>query len=430
MSSTGQSFFCFLTYHCKDYITTMRIIIQTFFLGCIAIPAVAQQTTHQDWWRAELHRADGHNIVFNFEWKQEKGKAVWYIRNAREKIKVTDIQIKDDSLIVQMPLFESQFRVKKAGDRLSGVWIKGGSVKTQVIPFTAVPGQQRFAVETSTKKNIGGKWAATFVNSNQLSSPSVAEFKQKGNTVTGTFLNPTGDYRYLEGVMDGDSLLLSCFDGGHAFLFTAKIENDKIITNGWHYSGAVSKETWTAVKNDTATLLTEEVAMYLRPGEEKLNFTFNDLEGKPVSIDDKRFKNKVVVLQIMGSWCPNCMDETAFLSDYYNRNKERGIEIVSLAYEYSTDTDRSVKSLKKFQQRFHVQYPMLLTGVAVNDSLRTEKTLPQLTPIKFFPSSVILDKNGNVRKIDTGFNGPGTGEHYIKYVKEFEATIDKLLGEQ
>jgi len=65
----------------------------------------------------------------------------------------------------------------------------------------------------------------------------------------------------------------------------------------------------------------------------------------------------------------------------------------------------------------------------VNDSLRTEKTLPELTPIKFFPSSVIIDKKGKVRKLDTGFNGPGTGSHYTIYKKEFEETIDSLLSE-
>lgn len=45
------------------------------------------------------------------------------------------------------------------------------------------------------------------------------------------------------------------------------------------------------------------------------------------------------------------MDETAFLSDYYNKNKQRGAEIIALANEYSTDFLCSQQSLKKFQQR-------------------------------------------------------------------------------
>ena len=173
----------------------------------------------------------------------------------------------------------------------------------------------------------------------------------------------------------------------------------------------------------------DSVAMFVRPGEESLHFTFKDLSGNKVSITDEKFKNKVVVIQLMGSWCPNCMDETAFLSDYYNRNKQRGFEVIALAYEYSTDWNRSLKSLQKFKDRYDVQYTILNTEVTVLDSLRTEKTLPEVTPIKFFPSSIILDKKGKIRKLDTGFNGPGTGEHYDIYKKEFEETINHLLSE-
>ncbi len=411
----------------------MRLVTIFLFLAAFTIAGRAQQKSAPNWWRAELHRADGKSIVFNFEWTKENGRPVWYIRNASERIRVTDIQVNGDSMIIQMPLFESQFRLKKEkdGKGLSGSWIKGGAVRTTVLPFTAARSKQRFTAAGKPAFTINGRWRAAFIGKDSSDSdPAVAEFNQKANYVTGTFLNPTGDYRYLEGVLSHDTLQLSCFDGGHAFLFTAIIANNKTIRDGWFYSGAVFKQPWNAYKNDTATVPQDDVAMHLRAGEDKLHFSFEDLEGKRVSINDERFKNKVVVVQLMGSWCPNCMDETAFLSDYYSKNKSRGIEIVSLAYEYSTDRERSVKTLKKFQQRFNVQYPMLITGVSVSDTLRTEKTLPELTPIKFFPSSVILDKKGRVRKLDTGFNGPGTGEHYLIYQKAFRETIDKLLGEE
>ncbi len=392
----------------------------------------AQQKPAPNWWKAALQRADGQSIVFNFEWTRENGKPVWYIRNASERIRVTDIQVNGDSMIVQMPLYESQFRLKKEkdGNGLSGNWIKGGAVKTTVLPFTARRGAQRFATAGKPAFIVTGRWSAAFINKDTPSDPAVAEFNQKANYLTGTFLNPTGDYRYLEGTVSNDTLQLSCFDGVHAFLFTAIIDDKQRIRDGWFYSGAVFKQPWNAYRNDTATVPLDDVAMHLRAGEDKLHFSFEDLEGKPVSINDDQFKNKVVVVQLMGSWCPNCMDETAFLSEYYSKNKNRGVEIVSLAYEYSTERERSVKTLKKLQQRFNVQYTMLITGVSVTDSLRTEKTLPELTPIKFFPSSVILDKKGRVRKLDTGFNGPGTGAHYLIYQKEFRETIDRLLGEE
>jgi len=382
----------------------------------------------QGWWSAQLHRKDGNTINFTFEWKTEKGKPVWYIHNAAEKIKVDNITATPDSFVVQMPVFESQFRLVYHDHKLSGNWIKGGSVKTSVLPFTAEPVNKRFTSSSTAEKNISGRWAVTF-SSNKPNELSVAEFKQTGSTVSGTFLNPTGDYRYLEGIVTKDSVFLSCFDGGHAFLITAKIENDKTLSGGNYYSGAVYKESWSALKDAKAEVTEDNVTMSVKPGNEKLHFAFKDLTGKTVSIDDAKFKNKVVVIQLMGSWCPNCMDETAFLSDYYNKNKQRGIEVIALAYEYSTDWERSVKSLQKFQNRFNVQYTVLNTGVTVGDTLRTEKTLPELTPIKFFPSSVILDKKGKIRKLDTGFNGPATGAHYAAYKKDFYATVDKLLQE-
>ena len=142
----------------------------------------------------------------------------------------------------------------------------------------------------------------------------------------------------------------------------------------------------------------------------KLNFKFPDLNGKSVSLSDPVFKNKVVIIQILGSWCPNCMDETRFLSPWYLQNKSRGVEILGLAYERTTSFADTKRLLQPFINRFHVTYPILATGVLTSDSLRTEKTLPEIREIVGFPTTIFIDKKGMVRKIHTGFNGPGTGD--------------------
>lgn len=401
----------------------MRLIFLFTTLFSITV-TYAQQGS----WVAQIHRTDGNNIHFRFEWKTEKNKPVWYIKNAGEKIRVANILQTGDSFIVQMPVFESHFRIAIVNKKISGVWIKRGAVKTQVLAFTAAPGNNRFITKGIAAKNISGRWAVTF-GKGENAEASVAEFVQKGNIITGTFLTATGDYRYQEGIVTKDSVLLSGFDGGHAYFFKAHIDNANTISGGVFYSGGTSHDEWTAVKNNTAKLSTESAGMFVKPGQEKLDFTFKNLEGQPVSINDERFKNKVVIIQLMGSWCPNCMDETAFLSDYYNKNKQRGVEIIALAYEYTTDWERSINSLKKFQQRFNVQYPILNTEVTVGDSLHTEKTLRQVTPIKTFPSSIILDKKGKIRKLDTEFDGPATGVHYTEYKQAFQQTVNDLLKE-
>ena len=390
--------------------------------------AGSSQKIKTSYWQGFIHRPDSNDIPFSFKLEEQNKKTVLYIINDAEKIKVDNIIFTKDSVFIKMPVFESSFKASIAKGEWNGVWTKGTAANDQVLPFTAH--KRTDAVMQKAVNNIAGRWAVTFADDKTKEDASIAEFRQISNKIAGTFLTPSGDYRYLDGIIDGDKLKLSTFDGAHAYLFMADIVSNNKITNGIFYSGAKGKEGWTAVKDANAKVLTDAVAMYLKPGEEKLYFHFPDLKGKQVSINDTRFKNKVVVVQILGSWCPNCMDETAFLSDYYDKNKQRGIEAVALAYEYSTDFNRSVKSLTKFQQRFNVNYPILVTGVKVSDTLRTEKTLPQVTRIKVFPSTIIIDKKGKVRKFETDFFGPGTGAHYEAFKKEFYATINDLLKEK
>jgi len=379
-------------------------------------------------YRGILFREDGKEVVFNIEITGTGSQTRLYIINATEKIPVKDLRIKADSVLFRMPAFESEFKAIVQPDGwLKGEWIKGTATKIQHWPFAAIPGKSRFDISHgAAKENISGRWAVTITRANGTTRPAVAEFVQKGNSVTGTFLTPTGDYRYLQGVVTGDLMFLSTFDGAHAYTFSAKIVNENQIAEGFFGSGIAGKEAWMAERNSRARL-PEGGAPQLKEGNSKLDFAFIDIDSNYVSIADARFKDKVVIIQIMGSWCPNCLDETRFLSDYYDKNRERGIEVLSLAYEYSTDFQRSQKSLRKFQQLFDVKYPMLITGIAVNDSLRTEKTLPQITPIKSFPTTIFLDRKGNVQEIHASFYGPGTGKHYEEFKREFNARVDGLL---
>ncbi len=409
--------------------------MKNFFTVTVLFSTVlsaAAQTALPESWRAYLVRQDSNTVVFKLESAMENNETVFYIINAEERIRISPVMISGDSVFFSMPVFESSFRAKKNADgSLQGTWIKGTSGAFQHWPFFAFPSQPyRFLQnQGNAKQNITGRWDVRITRANGTNRKAVAEFVQKDNQLTGTFLTPSGDYRYLEGIVTGDSLKLSTFDGAHAYTFYAKIESAQKISGGVFYSGIAGKETWTAVRNANANAPEQSEPAQLREGESKLNFTFNDLNGKPVSIHDEQFRNKVVIIQLMGSWCPNCMDETKFLSEFYNNNRNRGVEVIGLAYEYSTDLERSKKSLSKFQKLFNVQYPMLITGVTSSDEKKTEKTLPQLTPIRSFPTTIFLDKKGNVRKIHGVFYGPGTGKHYEEFKKDFFAIVDELLKE-
>ncbi|MFY0254232.1 TlpA disulfide reductase family protein [Chitinophaga sp. 30R24] len=383
-------------------------------------------------WQAKLHRPDGADIVFNFEVRDTTGKKVLYVVNATDRLLVDDVKVNGDSLFIKMPFFDSEFKAKLLSDSaLEGLWIRHLADKDVSVPFAAVAGiAERFKVNTPAAADVSGRWVTQFVSAkdkDKTPSTAIGEFKQSGNTVHGTFLTTTGDYRFLDGVMDGDTLKLSTFDGSHAYLFTALVGKDS-ITDGRFYAGiGDGLENWWAVKNDTATLPDERTIATMKPGEQQLNFSFPDLNGNKVSIKDDRFKNKVVIITLMGSWCPNCMDETGYLSNWYKKNKDRGVEVIGLAYERTTDFEKSRKSLESFLKRFDMQYPVLITGVTPADPEKGAKTLPQLTGIKGFPTTIFIDKKGNVAEVHTGFSGPGTGEHYEQFQADFNRLVNKLL---
>lgn len=389
-------------------------------------------------WRGELERADGNNIVFNFEVNKSAGRPIIYIRNATERLTVDDITILGDSVFIRLPFFDSEFSAAFVNNRqIKGVWIKRLADRNEAMPFVAVNGGEKtYRFSTRSIKpvaDITGRWAVTFsVPGSERIVKAVGVFKQDGTLLTGSFLTPSGDYRYLEGVVDGDSLKLSGFDGGYAIYFTARIDDAQKISGGKYFSGTGAvPRTWEAGKDPEASLPDDLSATQLRPGiSPKLDFAFNDVNGKPVSIHDNRFKNKVVIVQLMGSWCPNCMDETTFLNEIYRKYKSKGVEIIGLAYERTEDFSRSRQSVQNFIKRLKVEYPVLITPVAVGDPESARKTLPQLERIAVFPTTVFADRKGEIQKIHAGFSGPGTGDEYEKQKEKYIAIIEALLAQQ
>jgi thiol-disulfide isomerase/thioredoxin len=274
-------------------------------------------------------------------------------------------------------------------------------------------------------KSIAGKWKTTFSPNTSNMYEAIGLFEQKNNVLTGTFLTSTGDYRFLEGQIINNEFSLSAFDGSHAFLFKGILENDSI--KGTFYSGIHYSEPFVAVKDDKFELPDPEKLTYLKAGYDKISFSFPDLEGKMVSLSDNKFKGKVTIIQIMGSWCPNCMDETKFLAEYYTKNKTKGVEIVALSFEKPTDFELAASNVKRLVKRFNASYTFLIAGTS--SKIEASEKLPMLNAVLAFPTTIFIDKKGKVRKIHTGFNGPATGKLYEKFADDFDLFMKKLLAE-
>jgi thiol-disulfide isomerase/thioredoxin len=227
--------------------------------------------------------------------------------------------------------------------------------------------------------------------------------------------------------MDGDSLKLSAFDGAHAFLFTGKVADS--VINGTFYSGNHFKEPFIAKRNSIYELPSPDSLTFLNEGYEKLAFSFPDSSGNMISLEDERFKGKVVIVQIMGTWCPNCLDETKFLVEYTKKNFSEDLEIIGLAFEYAKTSEGAQKSIKRLVDRVGVPYPILLAQYGTEDKKLAQEKLPMLNHVLSYPTTIFIDKKGEVRKIHTGFNGPATGEKYVAFKQDFNTFVNTLLKE-
>lgn len=376
-------------------------------------------------WRATLETMDGKQLPFLFTYAEGKGLTVL---NAEEKVLFSDVTLKGDSIIIEHPIYEGIFKGIFRPDSIYGNFIKPSL--NRVVPFTMIQGRkERFAVTAAPKVTVTGNWETVF-SPNKEADRYIAKgtFEQVGHKVIGTFRTTTGDYRYLDGSVENDTLRLSTFDGSHAFLFEAKVQGDSLM-NGNFYSGNHWKEPFTARKNEAYELPRADSLTFLREGYEKLEFSFPDTNGKEVSLADERYKNKVVIVQIMGTWCPNCLDETRYYTDYYNNNKNENLEFVSLAFEYAPTKEKAIAGINRLKEKVGVPYPILLAQFGSSDKKKANQKLPMLSNVLSYPTTIFIDKTGTVRKIHTGFNGPATGEKYDAFVTSFEAYVGKLLGE-
>ena len=413
----------------KNKTNNNRIFILNIILFSILSNVSGQSTSllKPGFWQGKLIRNDKQEIPFTFLIEK---KNTLYLVNASEKILVDDIKKKGDSIEIHFPFFGAGLVIKKNTPHfLQGYYFKKQPDKNTFIPFEAVYGDKKIISNTNST-NITGIWEVSFENKNGIEK-GVANFSQNSDgKVTGSFLTITGDYRFLAGFVKNDTLQISGFDGGFASYFTANFKNDSTLINGKFYFGASSITNWSAIKNESATLPDEYNYSHLKAGESSLNFSFLSMDGKKISIQDAQYKGKVVIIQILGSWCPNCMDETSFLVDYYNKNKKRGVEVIGLAFEKTTNFEEAKKELSYFKKRFNPSYPILITGVTPSDPLRVEKTLPQIDKIAAFPTTIFINKKGEVTKIHTGYNGPGTGKFYTSFKLAFNKLVDEMLAEK
>jgi thiol-disulfide isomerase/thioredoxin len=366
-------------------------------------------------------------LPFNFEVVYPTPDSFYIvIHNGEERIQVTDIRYgldrstAKDTITMEFPIYNTKIEAIYEESIMEGRWIDMNKPDYS-IPFAAFHGKPyRFTeLKKQPTADLSGKWAVTFGTDGDKPYPAIGEFIQIDNQITGTFLTETGDYRYLDGTVQGNKMYMSAFDGSVAYLFEAKIMEDGslqgVFKSGKHYT-----TTWEGVRNDQAAL--SSALDLTKASGKRVSFTFPDSNGQPFTFEPD---GRPTVLQIMGSWCRNCYDESLFLNRKLQEYGEGKIRVISIAFERPQEEAAAIQRLKRYKERLSITYPVLLGAVSIDKDIALDK-LPFLTNFKAYPTTVFLDKSGAITKIYTGISGPASTA-FKAYEQEFDNTIQQLI---
>ena len=376
-------------------------------------------------WRAALDLAGG-ELRFGVRLEQRGPGLAGELCNGHRCQPFSAVRVSRDSLVLEMADYAATISARLAGDSLTGSYRNVGNRGPRVIRFRAARGAwpSRPAAE-----RFLGRWDAMWIG-DFGTSPRVIELRNGPAGLEGTIISNTGDYGHFAGVTEGDSFRVAHFDGSYVYLLTGALGGGggaPDTLRGIFHAGLRSQTPWIAVRSTGRPHLKAVTENTQADTTAPFRFAFPDLAGRLVTERDPRFRGKVVVVDVFGTWCPTCHDAAPELVRLYRKYHRRGLEIVGLAYEVSGDTAVDRRQVRRYREKFDIPFTLLLAGI--NDTDAAAATLPQLQGFTSFPTTIFLGRDGKVRRIYAGFYGPATGAQHAKQVRGWEAEVERLLAE-
>jgi thiol-disulfide isomerase/thioredoxin len=415
------------------YRADMTVTARCVLFGLLTI-FFAQQSPAQSAYPMGAHRmvliTPGGDLPFGMYIEADgEGNLEVFIINGDERIQVPEV-ITGNLLVLRFRHYDSDLLLDmgQGETKITGEWIKrrGNGKETRM----RIEGRrlgQRFDLLKEAGDAVSwpnGRYRVAFDKSKD---PAVGQFTiandAKAN-LRGTFLTTLGDYRYLAGNSNGQVLRLSCFDGAHAFLFHADRQKDDSL-KGDFWSSDSWHETWTATADDNAELPDGWNLTKWREGADLSLGKYRDLEGKPHSLTEPPFAGMPRIIEVFGSWCPNCHDHGAYMAELHRRYADKGLQVIGLAFEHDKDFARSVRQVKTFVKRHGATFPILIAGLS--NKSKASETLALVDKVRSFPTTIFVDKHDKVRGIYQGWSGPATGDVHTRLRQRFEALIETML---
>ncbi len=357
-------------------------------------------------------------FVIKFKWKGKKLTGT--LRNGKETIKLEDIYVKKDMIKIPLQNYENGLELEILNRKI----MKGDFVRYNKNPEIRLPlhgkkgVQERYSgTYMDPAADYTGEWQVTLKEEDGKESQGIVILEQKGPKLNGTIMSVSGDFRYFEGYVNGELIEAASFDGVYNYVFKGRI-------NKGYMEAAILANYYTKVNGlrDPKAALPDP---YKQTQLNKISFTFQDINGKKVSLSDPQFKDKPVIVNFYGTWCPNCVDETNYLIPWYNENNKRGVEIIALAFERSLSEAEARMQLTKVVKKKNIPYTVLMAGTTAED--KPMDKIPGLKNFISFPTTIFLNKKHEVVKVHAGFTGPSTGKYFELWKKDFNANVDELL---
>ena len=383
------------------------------------IAARAQTPSPAGLWDAAVI-VNGLEIPFRFEIAANGSSVSGWFFNGAEKVVSTGGKFVDGSLELDFDHYATSVQASLVNGRLAGTYNRASGF----YPFYA----KRFTPSAAFPNEvpaIDGLWQIGGMKSNKGESAWRFIVRQSGAEVTAAILRVDGDTGALAGTYRNGKFIVSHFSGARPLLLELTPQADgslEIVRN--------REERMLAVRAGAAKL--KDVPEPTDPSRhssvkdptEAFRFSFPDITGSVLSNTDERFKNKVVIVSISGSWCPNCHDEAPYLQAVYAKYRSLGLEIVALDFEEAEQL-KSLTRLKAFIKKYGVEYPYLVGG----EPREVAAKLPQTENLNTWPATFFLGRDGRVRAVHAGFAAPASGEFHTKLVQEITHTVESLLAE-
>ncbi len=389
------------------------VVIPLLCAGCRHDQPIPEKT----FWNGTVELADGVDVPFQMNLDLSPPNPTGYFLVGDEKAPIPEIVRNGNEIVFKFSEYGAEMRGTWDGREWKGSYLRIRSTGTKSFKFAASP-QSAAALPVSADAALAGNY--------QVDEKTVAKLWAKDGALYGTFIATDGDYGLLEGRPAGRGIQLSRFTGWQAIAI--KLEPGA--------AGTLSGTLYAAANDKPQDLLLRPRAdLNLEPpsneqtvmSDPQAEFAFAgvSLDGETIRNTDMRFKEKALIVDIMGTWCHNCMDEAPILEQFQRQYGKDGLEIVGLSFEISDDPALAKKNLELFKNRFGLTYSLLFCGSLDDDNVK-KQIHSQLDHFFAYPTTIFLDKAHKVQFVHSGFKGPGTGEEFQQQKREFQDLVRKL----